>query len=86
MGFSSMLCILNGFPFIDCYSAAQKNQLKDQGFDISPYGVSKIGVSLMTPLQQKEFDARGAEDIVVNAVSLLDKEIQNNQILDQDWF
>ncbi|XP_059178433.1 carbonyl reductase [NADPH] 1-like [Physella acuta] len=50
--------------FID---AAQKNQLKEQGFDISPYGVSKIGVSLMTPLQQKEFDDRGAEDIVVNA-------------------
>ncbi|CAL1541210.1 unnamed protein product [Lymnaea stagnalis] len=50
--------------FVD---AANKNQLKEQGFDSSPYGISKVGVSLMTILQQKELDAKGAEDIVVNA-------------------
>ncbi|KAH9513986.1 NADH-cytochrome b5 reductase [Bulinus truncatus] len=46
--------------------AAKKNELKEKGFDNSPYGISKIGVSLITPIQQKLLDESGAQDIVVN--------------------
>ncbi|XP_055895039.1 carbonyl reductase [NADPH] 1-like [Biomphalaria glabrata] len=46
--------------------AAKNNQLKEKGFDTSPYGISKIGVSLITHIQQKQLDESGAQDIVVN--------------------
>ena len=34
------------------------------------YSYSKIGINLMTKIQQKEFDEQGADDIIVNCVSL----------------
>uniref|UniRef100_A0A2C9JV33 Uncharacterized protein n=2 Tax=Biomphalaria glabrata TaxID=6526 RepID=A0A2C9JV33_BIOGL len=49
--------------------AAKNNQLKEKGFDTSPYGISKIGVSLITHIQQKQLDESGAQDIVVNCVT-----------------
>jgi len=46
---------------------AQQGQHKAAGFSDSAYGMSKVGVTVMTIIQQREIDARGAQDIVVNA-------------------
>ncbi|XP_013077724.2 carbonyl reductase [NADPH] 3-like [Biomphalaria glabrata] len=50
--------------FID---TAQNNQHREAGFANSAYGTSKIGVTVMSMIQQRELDAKGADDIVVNA-------------------
>ena len=52
------------------FRAAQNNQHLKEGFDKYPYGMSKIGISLMSAIQQKTFDEQGAEDIIVNSVSI----------------
>lgn len=51
----------------DYVKAAQTNDHLKQGFDKHPYGMSKIGVSLMSAVQQKTFDDQGADDIIVNS-------------------
>ncbi|GFN81588.1 carbonyl reductase [NADPH] 1 [Plakobranchus ocellatus] len=50
----------------DFVEAAQKDQAEKFGFDRFPYGMSKVGISLMSAIQQKTFDQTGAEDIIVN--------------------
>ncbi|CAG5126715.1 unnamed protein product [Candidula unifasciata] len=47
--------------------AAQANKHLEQGFDNSAYGMSKIAVTLMTSIQQKELDKKNADDVVVNS-------------------
>uniref|UniRef100_A0A0B7ATQ6 carbonyl reductase (NADPH) n=1 Tax=Arion vulgaris TaxID=1028688 RepID=A0A0B7ATQ6_9EUPU len=47
--------------------AAQDKTLEKEGFPESAYGVSKIGVTVMSLIQQKELDKQGKEDVVVNA-------------------
>ena len=40
------------------------------GYPDSAYGMSKVGVTVMTPIQQANIDAkRGGQDILINAVS-----------------
>ncbi|KAH9513990.1 NADH-cytochrome b5 reductase [Bulinus truncatus] len=45
----------------------QTNSHKQAGWPETAYGVSKIGVTVMSMVQQRELDAKGAVDIVVNA-------------------
>ncbi|XP_005095570.1 carbonyl reductase [NADPH] 1 [Aplysia californica] len=47
--------------------SAQTDQHQAQGFSNSSYAMSKVGVTVMSIIQQRELDAKGAEDIVVNA-------------------
>ncbi|KAK3769876.1 hypothetical protein RRG08_036921 [Elysia crispata] len=47
--------------------SAQHNKHQEEGFSDSSYGMSKVGVTVMTMIQQRDFDRRGADDIVVNA-------------------
>jgi len=49
--------------------AAQDGSHKDKGFSDSAYGMSKVGVTVMSIIQQREIDEKGgkADDIVVNA-------------------
>jgi hypothetical protein len=42
-----------------------------KGWPKFAYDVSKIGVTVMTQIQQKEMDRTGADDIIVNAVSVI---------------
>lgn len=50
--------------FVD---AAQDDRAKEMGFDKFPYGMSKIGVTLMSAIQQKMFDEHGPDDVIVNS-------------------
>ncbi|GFR67722.1 carbonyl reductase [NADPH] 1 [Elysia marginata] len=47
--------------------SAQINKHLDEGFSNSSYGMSKVGVTVMSMIQQRDLDKRGADDIVVNA-------------------
>ncbi|CAG5124073.1 unnamed protein product [Candidula unifasciata] len=47
--------------------AAQDNTLDQEGFPQTAYGMSKIGVTVMSIIQQRQLDRQGKEDIVVNA-------------------
>jgi NAD(P)-dependent dehydrogenase (short-subunit alcohol dehydrogenase family) len=42
-----------------------------KGWPKFAYGVSKIGVTVMTQIQQREMDRTGVDDIIVNAVSVI---------------
>ena len=53
------------------YSSAKAGTHKEDGWAESAYGNSKVGVTLMSFVQQREFDKDPREDIIVNAVSLL---------------
>ncbi|KAH9513988.1 NADH-cytochrome b5 reductase [Bulinus truncatus] len=46
---------------------SQTGSHKEAGWPNFAYGVSKIGVTVMSMIQQRELDAQGADDIVVNA-------------------
>lgn len=46
---------------------AQDDKHEAEGYPSSAYGMSKVGVTVMSMIQQRELDAQGAEDIVVNA-------------------
>uniref|UniRef100_A0A0B7ART3 carbonyl reductase (NADPH) n=2 Tax=Arion vulgaris TaxID=1028688 RepID=A0A0B7ART3_9EUPU len=46
--------------------AARDKTLKKEGFPEMAYGVSKIGLTVMSLIQQKELDQQGKEDVVVN--------------------
>ena len=44
---------------------------KQEGWPQSAYGVSKVGVTAMTPIQQAEMDkVRPGDDIIFNCVSM----------------
>lgn len=47
--------------------AAQKGDHVDKGFMNSSYCMSKLGVTVMSMIQQRELDEQGKEDVVVNA-------------------
>ncbi|BFZ24375.1 hypothetical protein BsWGS_27414 [Bradybaena similaris] len=47
--------------------AARDNTAKQDGFPDTTYGMSKIGVTVMSIIQQRELDKQGKQDIVVNA-------------------
>jgi len=52
------------------FSDVRNSNHQQLGWPQTAYGVSKIGVSLMTPIQQRELTADSSKpDIVVNAVS-----------------
>lgn len=52
-----------------CYSLAQAGKHRENGWPNSAYGVSKVAVSALTRIQQREFDQkRPGDDIVVNSV------------------
>ncbi|GFR66190.1 carbonyl reductase [NADPH] 1 [Elysia marginata] len=46
---------------------AQNGTFKEEGFAETSYGMSKIGVTVMSMIQQREMDKKGADDIVINA-------------------
>jgi len=48
--------------------AAKSGKHKDEGWPNSTYQVSKVGVSALSFIQQRAFDADPREDLVVNAV------------------
>ena len=50
---------------------AQDGTFQSEGFPETGYGLSKIGVTVMTMIQQREMDKKGADDIVINAVSMI---------------
>ena len=52
------------------FSAAKAGNHTAKGWSDSAYGGSKIGVTLLSFAQQREFDKDSREDIVLNAVSL----------------
>ncbi|GFN74654.1 carbonyl reductase [NADPH] 1, partial [Plakobranchus ocellatus] len=47
--------------------AAQEDKHLEQGFSDNAYGMSKLCLTVMSTIQQRELDKKGAEDIVVNA-------------------
>ena len=49
-------------------SLAQEDKHQAAGWPNSAYGVSKIGVTVMSMVQQRELDAQKKEDVIVNAV------------------
>ena len=50
------------------FSCAKAGNLADKDWAGSAYGCSKIGVTLLSFAQQREFDKDTREDIVLNAV------------------
>ncbi|XP_070198553.1 carbonyl reductase [NADPH] 3-like isoform X4 [Littorina saxatilis] len=48
-------------------SLAKEGKHEAAGWPSSAYGVSKVGVTVMSMIQQRQFDAEGKEDIIVNA-------------------
>ena len=55
------------------FSCAKAGNLDSKGWAGSAYGCSKIGVTLLSFAQQREFDKDSREDIVLNAVSHFQK-------------
>ncbi|XP_052815527.1 carbonyl reductase [NADPH] 1-like [Mya arenaria] len=48
-------------------SSTKDGSFKQKGWPESAYGVSKVGVTLMSFVQQKQFNSESREDIIVNA-------------------
>jgi len=46
---------------------AQEGKHEEAGYPNSSYGMSKVGVTVMSIIQQREMDKQGKEDIVINA-------------------
>uniref|UniRef100_A0A2C9M118 Uncharacterized protein n=1 Tax=Biomphalaria glabrata TaxID=6526 RepID=A0A2C9M118_BIOGL len=67
------------FPMMD--RLAQEGKHTEGGYCGSSYFLSKIGVTVMSMIQQRELDASGAEDIVVNACcpGHVDTELSNHK-------
>lgn len=61
------ICTVTKILFL--YSSAKDGTFKDKGWPESAYGSSKIGVTLLSFAQQREFEKDSREDILVNAVS-----------------
>lgn len=53
-----------------CCSLAKQGKHEAAGWPNTAYGVSKIGVTVMCMIQQRQLDAEKREDIIVNAVCL----------------
>jgi len=51
------------------FRASADMTLEEKGWPNNAYGVSKLGVTLITPIQQKIIDPDGTRDIAVNSVS-----------------
>ena len=49
--------------------AAQSDGHQALGYPDSAYGMSKIGVTVMTEIQQREMLKDSKEDVVINSVS-----------------
>lgn len=64
----AVLCLLN-CCVLYYNRLAQENKHREHGFPDEAYGFSKIGMTVMSILQQKALDAQGLEDVVVNGVS-----------------
>lgn len=54
-------------PFVLLYRKAKECKWKEAGWPNSTYVVSKVGVSALTRIQQRAFDADAREDLVVNS-------------------
>lgn len=52
--------------FLD--STAAEGRHKEQGWGESAYAVSKVGVSALTRVHQRQFDSDSRQGIVVNSV------------------
>ncbi|CAG5124074.1 unnamed protein product [Candidula unifasciata] len=48
---------------------AQENKHREHGFPDDAYGFSKIGMTVMSILQQRQLDRQGLDDVVVNGCS-----------------
>ena len=56
--------------FITVTRDVKKGVHEVNGWANSAYGMSKVGVTVMTPLQQAELDADKTRSILVNCVSV----------------
>lgn len=54
--------------FSHAFSAAKLGNHQAEGWPNSAYSVSKVGVSALSFIQQRAFDADPREDLVVNSV------------------
>ena len=62
------------------YSSAQNDTHKDEGYASTAYGMSKVGVTVMTPIQQNMLDKEfPGKDVVLNSVS------QSNATISVSW-
>ena len=61
-------CLSQNDKTVVCFSDAKAGIHLDKGWPNSCYGVSKVGVTVMSIIQQREFDS-DSKDLVVNAVS-----------------
>lgn len=61
--YEELIKLMQGFV-----DAAQNGEHEKLGWPNSTYKVSKIGVSAMTRIQQREFDQDSRQDIIVNSV------------------
>ena len=66
--FSIMSCLYVLISHI-CFRDAKAGTHKQKGWADSAYGMSKIGVTLMSFAHQREFNKDNRQDIIVNAVS-----------------
>ena len=63
------------FDFV-IYSDTKAGTHKEEGWANSCYGTTKIGVTLMTPIQQKVMDEDNSRpDIVINCVCTVDTNV-----------
>ena len=67
-----MLCAhTNALCLRFVFSDVRNGNHQQLGWPQTAYGVSKVGMSLMTPIHQRELAADSSKpDIVINAVSL----------------
>ena len=70
LGFCTQAAALPLKADLQCFSLAKEGKHQAAGWPNSAYGVSKIGVTAMCKIQQRQFDAEKKDDIIVNAVSL----------------
>ena len=62
--------------------AAQSGQHEAQGYANSAYGMSKVGVTVMTGIQQADVDkAFAGKDILINSVSRFNSLMNRNSFL-----
>ena len=56
------------------YRSAKDNKVEEHGWPMSAYGVSKVGVRMMTTIQQTIMDQdKSRTDIIINCVSMEEK-------------
>ena len=62
-------CLSQNAQTVVCFSDAKTGNHLDKGWPDTCYGISKVGVTVMSIIQQREFESDSREDLVVNAVS-----------------